>query len=99
MTDPTMKAIPARKNRRPTTSPAAARLSANPVSEIALGVSRDSIKRLRISSCVVGPSRLRVRRSRPGGDGVVTGPGIWVLGRDLTEGPDRAGPRQEAVRH
>jgi hypothetical protein len=37
MIEPTMKAIPARKNSRPTTSPAAARLSANPVSEIAFG--------------------------------------------------------------
>ena len=50
-----MNAIPPRKNSAPTTSPAATRLSAKPVSEIAFGVSRDSISRLRISSCVVGP--------------------------------------------
>ena len=56
MIEPTMNAIPARKNMRPTISPAAARLSAKPVSEIAFGVRRDSISRSRISSCVVGRS-------------------------------------------
>ena len=50
MIEPMMNAIPARKNSLATTRPAAARLSAKPVSEIAFGVSRDSIKRLRISS-------------------------------------------------
>ena len=55
MIDPTMKVTPARKNSRPTTRPAAARLSTNPVSEIAFGVSRDSISRLRTYSWVIGP--------------------------------------------
>src|SRR5437763_11915592 len=70
MIDPTMQATPARKNRWANTSPAAARLRAKPVSEMALGVRRDSISRLRISSCVVGPSRgRRVRRGRGGATG------------------------------
>src|SRR5437588_12456689 len=47
MTDPTTNARPARKKRRWVTSTAAATLSAKPVIEIAFGVSRDSISRLR----------------------------------------------------
>ena len=66
MIEQTMNATPARKNNLATTSPAAARLSAKPVSEMAFGVSRDSIRRLRISSCVVGPWRVRRRRGRRG---------------------------------
>jgi hypothetical protein len=63
MIEPTMNAIPARKKSLPTTSAAAAMLSAKPVSEIALGVSRDSIRRSRISCCVAAP--LRRGRGRP----------------------------------
>src|SRR5579859_7749118 len=72
-----MNAIPARKNNRPTTSPAAATFSTKPVIEIAFGVSRDSISRSRISSCVVGPERGgRTRRGR----GVRTRFGAsWVM--------------------
>ena len=47
MIEPTMNAIPPRKQRSPSTSPAAARLRTRPVIEIAFGVSRDSISRLR----------------------------------------------------
>jgi hypothetical protein len=47
MIEPTMKATPARKNRRSRISAAAARLRTSPVSEIAFGVSRDSIRRSR----------------------------------------------------
>ena len=66
MIDPMMNAMPARKNMRPTISPAAARFRAKPVSEIAFGVSRDSISRLRIISCAVGPVRGgRGRRGAP----------------------------------
>ncbi len=50
MIEPTMKAMPPRKNSSSHTSAAASRLSARPVSEIVLGVSRDSISRLRTSS-------------------------------------------------
>ena len=57
MIEPMMNAIPARKNSRSTTSTAAATLSTNPVSEIALGVSRDSISLFLTNSWVVGPSR------------------------------------------
>ncbi len=49
MIEPTMKAIPARKKSRSTTSTAAATLSTKPVSEIVFGVRRDSISRSRIS--------------------------------------------------
>ena len=72
MIEPTMKATPPRKNRRPTTSPAAARFSANPVSEIAFGVSRDSIRRCLAISCAVGrPAPSWLRRRCRGGMGVV----------------------------
>jgi hypothetical protein len=47
MIEPTMNATPARKKRRSRISAAAARLRINPVIEIAFGVSRDSIRRLR----------------------------------------------------
>jgi hypothetical protein len=47
MTEPTMNAIPARKKSSSSTSAAAARLRTRPVSEIAFGVSRDSIRRSR----------------------------------------------------
>jgi len=67
MIEPTMNATPARKNSLPTIRPAAARLSANPVSEIAFGVSRDSISRSRTSSWVVGPSRRERERRVDGG--------------------------------
>ena len=50
MIEPTMKAIPPRKNSRSHTSTAASTFSTKPVSEIALGVRRDSIRRLRTSS-------------------------------------------------
>ena len=61
-----MNAMPARKNIRATIRPAAARFRAKPVSEIAFGVSRDSISRLRIISCGLGPLRGgRVRRGAP----------------------------------
>jgi len=50
MIEPTMNATPPRKNSRSHTSTAATTFSANPVSEIALGVRRDSIRRLRTSS-------------------------------------------------
>jgi hypothetical protein len=42
-----MKAIPARKKCSARISPAAARLRARPVIEIAFGVRRESIRRLR----------------------------------------------------
>jgi len=47
MIEPMMKARPARMNSLPTMRPAAARLSANPVIEIAFGVRRESIRRSR----------------------------------------------------
>jgi hypothetical protein len=47
MIEPMMNATPPRKNSRPRISPAAARLRTSPVSEIAFGVSRDSISRSR----------------------------------------------------
>jgi hypothetical protein len=47
ITEPTMNATPARKKRRCVTRTAAAMLSARPVSEMAFGVSRDSISRSR----------------------------------------------------
>ena len=50
MIDPTMNATPPTKYRRCQTSAAARTLSAKPVSEIALGVSRDSISRSRTIS-------------------------------------------------
>jgi hypothetical protein len=50
ITEPTMKAMPPRKNSRSHTSAAATTLSTKPVNEIALGVSRDSISLLRTSS-------------------------------------------------
>ena len=61
MIEPTMKAIPARKNRLPTSRPAAARLSMKPVSEIAFGVSRDSISRSRTTSWVIPTIAARSR--------------------------------------
>ena len=80
MIDPMMNAIPARKNMRPTTRPAAAMFSAKPVSEIAFGVSRDSISRLRISSAV-GPFRGgRGRRGAP----FLRAPGRWVCSGIVT---------------
>ena len=45
MIEPTMKAIPERKNQRSNSSTAATMLSTKPVSEIVFGVSRDSISR------------------------------------------------------
>src|SRR5258708_1904736 len=54
MIEPTMNATPARKNSRATTRPAAVTLRTKPVSEIAFGVSRDSIRRSRTISWVVG---------------------------------------------
>jgi len=50
MIEPTMKAMPPRKKSRSHTSTAARMFSAKPVSEIALGVRRDSISLLRTSS-------------------------------------------------
>ena len=50
MTDQRMKAMPARKNSSWVTSAAAIRLPTSPVTEIAFGVSRDSISRLRARS-------------------------------------------------
>jgi hypothetical protein len=47
MTEPTMNASPARKKSSWVTRAAAARLRTRPVSEIALGVRRDSISRSR----------------------------------------------------
>jgi hypothetical protein len=47
ITEPTMKAIPARKKCSARTSPAAARFRTRPVIEIAFGVRRESIRRLR----------------------------------------------------
>jgi hypothetical protein len=47
ITEPRMKAIPARKKSRWVTRKAAARLPTRPISEIAFGVSRDSISRSR----------------------------------------------------
>ncbi len=47
MIEPTMKAIPAQKKSRWVTSTAAARLRIRPTTEIAFGVSRDSISRSR----------------------------------------------------
>src|SRR6185312_1742194 len=72
MIEPMMNAIPARKNSLPTTSAAAAMLSAKPVSEIALGVSRDSIRRSFISAWVALPLRRgRPERSGRAGGGLV----------------------------
>src|SRR5688572_26902054 len=70
MTEPTMKATPARKKSFSTMSTAAATLSTAPVIEIAFGVSRDSIRLSRVksrSSCALrgrGRSRRRVRGGR-----------------------------------
>jgi hypothetical protein len=47
MIEPTMKAMPPRKNRSPKISAAAARLRTSPVIEIAFGVRRESISRSR----------------------------------------------------
>src|SRR4051794_1553280 len=94
-----MKATPAKKNSRSTISAAATRLRKKPVSEIALGVSRDSISRSRISSCVVGTlPRGRERRGlgcrgRTG----VAGSAI-ALCRRLAERPGvRSGPGQQLL--
>src|SRR5437588_4760939 len=111
MIDPTVNATPARKNSRPTISPAAARFSAKPVSEIVLGVRRDSISRLRIISWAVGPVRGgRVRRGAPllparGGrvrSGVLTPRGApgrpWSRGGADERPSVRPGPRQQPLR-
>lgn len=59
----------------------------NPVSEIVFGVSRDSISRSRISSCVVGPGRRRPGPLRRGLR-VVPGPGIEAeTTHSVGEGP------------
>src|SRR4051794_26900323 len=76
-----MKTTPARKNSRSATRTAATTHRTKPVSEMAFGVRRDSIRRLRTSS----------RRSREEGD-----VDIWrgLLGRGLD---GREGPRLRAL--
>src|SRR6478609_6551039 len=90
MIDPTMNAIPARKKSLPTTSAAAAMLSAKPVSEIALGVSRDSIRRSFMSACVAAPLRRgRGRKARSGG-GVAERPSVWPCAGQQLLGEQRS---------
>src|ERR1700704_2076816 len=97
-----MNAIPARKNSLPPTRPGGASFSAKPVSEIALGVSRDSISRSRISAWVAAPFR-RVRgRPEPSGrrrDGsVCSGTPAGTLGGGVAEGPSvGAGPGEQLL--
>src|ERR1700679_1763179 len=61
-----MNAIPPRKYSRSQTSTAATKFSASPVSEIALGVSRDSIRRSRTISRRWGPVSAARRDARCG---------------------------------
>ena len=64
MTDPMMKARPPRKNSSSKTSTAATTFSTRPVIEIAFGVRRDSIRRLRATSRIsTTRSPVRVRGS------------------------------------
>ena len=74
MIEPMMKASPPRKNSWRQTSAAASRFSASPVSEIAFGVSRESIRRLRIIArpCTDASGAI-TRRSRRGGRSVAGG--------------------------
>src|SRR3954464_1424184 len=60
-----MNAMPARKKRRCVTSTAAITLPTNPVSEIAFGVRRDWISRLRASSRISAAVHGSPRRTAP----------------------------------
>jgi hypothetical protein len=80
MIEPMMNATPPRKNSCCQTRTAASTFSARPVSEIAFGVRRESISRLRIIARVsVEESGEITRRSRLAGrsvtGGVLTSPG------------------------
>ncbi len=65
MIEPTMNAMPPRKNSRSQTSTAASTLSAKPVSEIALGVSRDSISAVAHELAPLARADRRARPRRP----------------------------------
>src|SRR5688572_33213134 len=87
-----MNAIPPSRNSSSHTSTAATTQRRKPVSEMAFGVSRDSIRRLRISAWY---SRPRVGRGPRSTGGVVIAPRLWQRG---LPGPDRRpGTREDAV--